>query len=214
MDLADSIFLAAALHAGFLLVSAWTIPALGETDSDLDRDDQRVFELYPIPPAEPTGPDEVEPPEPTPGDGGPDHRLRSESRCDHQRGGSMGEPAAADAGHRYGVQGPHDNPDPHIARVAQSAETSESMIGLSAAGWGGDPNAPTAAWGRDDSLGNDAVSARGNMWGDDIGLSFGSPGSGSGLKTLCPSCGDDGRGAEIPSSDTTLGGATGTERAH
>ena len=33
------------------------------------------------------------------------------------------------------------------------------MIGLLNAGAGGDPNAPTAPWGRDDSLGNDPLSA-------------------------------------------------------
>ena len=52
------------------------------------------------------------------------------------------------------------------------------MIGLLNTGAGGDPNAPTAPWGRDDSLGNDPMSARGNMWGDDIGDSFGAGGLG------------------------------------
>src|SRR5260221_8473837 len=52
------------------------------------------------------------------------------------------------------------------------------MIGLLNTGAGGDPNAPTAPWGRDDSLGNDPMSARGNMWGDSIGDSFGAGGLG------------------------------------
>ncbi len=56
------------------------------------------------------------------------------------------------------------------------------MIGLLNSGAGGDPNAPTAPWGRDDSLGQDPVSARGNMWGAEIGDSFGAGGLGlSGL---------------------------------
>ncbi len=38
--------------------------------------------------------------------------------------------------------------------------------------------APAAPWGRDDSLGNDPVSARGNMWGDEIGDSYGAGGLG------------------------------------
>ena len=37
----------------------------------------------------------------------------------------------------------------------------------------GDPNAPAAPWGRDDSLGQNPLSARGNQWGADIGDSFG-----------------------------------------
>ena len=80
---------------------------------------------------------------------------------------------------RYGVQGPQDNPDPHIARQAALREAAEfGMIGLLNVGAGGDPNAPTAPWGRDDSLGNDPLSARGNMWGDAIGDSFGAGGLG------------------------------------
>jgi hypothetical protein len=52
------------------------------------------------------------------------------------------------------------------------------MIGLINVGGGGDPNAPTAPWGREDSLGQDPLSARGNMWGDSIGDSFGAGGLG------------------------------------
>ncbi len=52
------------------------------------------------------------------------------------------------------------------------------MIGLLNTGAGGDPNAPTAPWGREESLGNDPLSARGNMWGDAIGDSFGAGGLG------------------------------------
>jgi hypothetical protein len=52
------------------------------------------------------------------------------------------------------------------------------MIGLLNTGAAGDPNAPTAPWGRDDSLGMDEMSARGNMWGDEIGDAFGAGGLG------------------------------------
>src|SRR5207245_4087280 len=83
------------------------------------------------------------------------------------------------AGHRFGVQGPQDNADPHIARQAALKEAAEfGMIGLLNTGAGGDPNAPTAPWGREESLGNDPLSARGNMWGDSIGDSFGAGGLG------------------------------------
>ena len=93
--------------------------------------------------------------------------------------GSMGNPNTTATGHKYGVQGPQNNPDPHIARQAALREAAEfGMIGLLNAGAGGDPNAPTAPWGREDSLGNDPMSARGNMWGDAIGDSFGAGGLG------------------------------------
>jgi FHA domain-containing protein len=93
--------------------------------------------------------------------------------------GSMGNPNTNQTNKRYGVQGPQDNPDPHIARQAALKEAQEfGMIGLINVGAGGDPNAPTAPWGRDDSLGNDPLSARGNMWGDAIGDAFGAGGLG------------------------------------
>jgi hypothetical protein len=93
--------------------------------------------------------------------------------------GSMGNPNTKETGHKFGVQGPQDNADPHIARQAALREAAEfGMIGLLNTGGGGDPNAPTAPWGREDSLGNDPMSARGNMWGDSIGDSFGAGGLG------------------------------------
>jgi hypothetical protein len=93
--------------------------------------------------------------------------------------GSMGNPTTKETGHKFGVQGPQDNPDPHIAKQAALREAAEfGMIGLLNTGAGGDPNAPTAPWGREDSLGADPMSARGNMWGDAIGDSFGAGGLG------------------------------------
>lgn len=90
--------------------------------------------------------------------------------------GSMGTLAQRGAGNRYGVQGPADQPDPHIARQAALRDSAEfGMIGLLSSGAGGDPNAPTAPWGRDDSLGNDPMSARG------MGLSGIGPGGGGGI---------------------------------
>ncbi len=93
--------------------------------------------------------------------------------------GSMGNPNSRDANKRYGVQGPKDNPDPHLARQAALAEAASfGMIGLLAANTGGDPNSPTAEWGREDSSGQDDKSARGNMFGDAIGDAFGAGGLG------------------------------------
>jgi Ca-activated chloride channel family protein len=85
--------------------------------------------------------------------------------------GSMGNPNTKATGNRYGVRGPADNPvDPHVARQAALKDAAEfGIIGLLNSGASGDPSAPTAPWGRDDSLGNDALSARGSMWAADIG---------------------------------------------
>jgi hypothetical protein len=122
--------------------------------------------------------------------------------------GSMGNPNTKDTGHKFGVQGPQDNPDPHIARQAALKEAAEfGMIGLLNVGAGGDPNAPTAPWGREDSLGQDPLSARGNMWGDSIGDSFGAGGLGlSGVGE-----GGGGRGEGIGLGNVgTIGHGAGT----
>ena len=83
------------------------------------------------------------------------------------------------------------------------------MIGLLNTGAGGDPNAPTAPWGRDDSLGNDPLSARGNMWGDTIGDSFGA--GGLGLSGIGEGGGGRGEGIGLGNIGTIGHGAgTGT----
>ncbi|MFO0762895.1 MAG: VWA domain-containing protein [Byssovorax sp.] len=71
-------------------------------------------------------------------------------RADNKEGGtgtrargeeaSMGNPAIRSSGSRYGVAGPADNPDPHIARAAALRDAAEyGMIGLLSSGAGGDP---------------------------------------------------------------------------
>ena len=65
--------------------------------------------------------------------------------------GSMGNPESR-VMNRYGVAGPSS--DPHIARQAAVREAAEfGMVGLLNSGAAGDADAPTAPWGRDDSLG-------------------------------------------------------------
>lgn len=67
--------------------------------------------------------------------------------------GSMGNPKGGQPAKRYAVAGPKDAPDPHVARSSAVREAQEfGMIGLLNTGAGGDPNAPSAPWGRDDSV--------------------------------------------------------------
>ncbi|WP_437893976.1 vWA domain-containing protein [Sorangium sp. So ce124] len=67
--------------------------------------------------------------------------------------GAMGRPPASRAeamGNVWGVKGPSDSPDPHVAQQQALRDAAEfGMIGLLNAGGGGDPSAPTAAWGLD-----------------------------------------------------------------
>jgi len=91
--------------------------------------------------------------------------------------GPLGMVAATNSRHRYGVQGPKDNPDPHLARQAALGEAAEFGEFFRSATIGStDPNAPTATWGRDDSLGRDDKNARGNMYDSVIGNSIGAGG--------------------------------------
>ncbi len=154
--------------------------------------------------------------------------------------GSMGNPNTRATNNRYGVRGPVDAT---VARQQALKEAAEfGIIGLLDSKAGGDPNAPTAPWGRDESAPaatataaappavvmaspapdgkkaangparmadqpyqaadkqseatkSDALAARGNMWGDDIGESFGA--GGLGLNGIGEGGGGSGRGEGI-----------------
>ncbi|WP_437900106.1 AgmX/PglI C-terminal domain-containing protein [Sorangium sp. So ce124] len=200
--------LSMAVHLGLLAAMAFFMPPLGDTGEDgISADQQFLIQQYLAAAAE----KEMEEKE---------TEQVAENAADNKEGGtgtrakgeegSMGNPNTKATGNRYGVQGPADNPDPHIARQAALRDAAEfGMIGLLNAGAGGDPNAPTAPWGRDDSLGNDALSARGNMWGDQIGDSFGA--GGLGLSGIGEGGGGRGEGIGLGSIGTIGHGAgTGT----
>ncbi len=68
--------------------------------------------------------------------------------------------------------------DGHLVREQALREAQEfGALGLLNTGPTG-PDAPPAPWGRDTSLGSDAISARGNMFGDEIGDALGAGGLG------------------------------------
>ena len=165
------------LHIGIVASMAFFMPKMGNDDAEaIDRDQLLLMQKMLNAAAERE--EEEKQTEQAPDanadnkEGGTGTRAKGEE-------GSMGNPNTTATNHRYGVQGPQDNPDPHLARQAALKEAAEfGMIGLINVGAGGDPNAPTAPWGRDESLGNDPLSARGNMWGDAIGDAFGAGGLG------------------------------------
>jgi len=196
-----------ALHAGLFLAAALGAAPLHEAPADMVLKEQPyVLQQYLITAAEPEEDDwhaeQV-------AERAPDGEERSDSRCGELRGGSMGKPTAAQASRRYGIQGPTDNPDPHLARASYTY----ASVQLS---WTGPPQSdvvdngdtPVVPWGREDALGNDRMSARGRMWGDDYGETFGSPGAGLGRHRLCETCGDTGAGVAL-GLGTSAGGAPG-----
>lgn len=196
------------VHVGLLAAMAFFMPPLGLTDEEgMSKDQLYLIQQYLNAAAE----REIEQKETEQvaqdnadnKEGGTGTRAKGEE-------GSMGNPNSRDANKRFGVAGPKDNQDAHIARSAALREAAEfGMIGLLNTGAGGDPNAPTAAWGRDDSLGNDPISARGNMWGDSIGEAFGA--GGLGLSGIGEGGGGRGEGIGLGSIGTIGHGAgTGT----
>jgi hypothetical protein len=163
-------------HAGVIAAMAFFVPPLGLTDDEeIDKDRLYLIQQYLDAAAEREQEEkeaEVAEENADNKEGGTGTRAKGEE-------GSMGNPTSKATNKRYAVQGPKDNPDPHIARQAALREAQEfGMIGLLNTGAAGDPNAPTAPWGRDTSLGTDEISARGNMWGDEIGDAFGAGGLG------------------------------------
>ncbi|MCU0680776.1 MAG: AgmX/PglI C-terminal domain-containing protein [Polyangiaceae bacterium] len=193
------------VHTGLLAGMAFFRPTLsGVDDDEARREQQFLMQQYLKAAAEKEDEDRQDQAPSDKNDskeGGTGTRAKGEE-------GSMGNPTTKDTGKRYGVQGPADNPDPHIARQAAIKEAAEfGIIGLLNAGAGGDPNAPTAPWGRDDSLGTDAMSARGNMWGDSIGDSFGA--GGLGLSGVGEGGGGKGEGIGLGTIGT-LGHGSGT----
>jgi hypothetical protein len=195
-------------HAGLIAAMAFFVPPLGLTDDEeIDKDQLYLIQQYLKSAAEreqeEKETEQIAEENADNREGGTGTRAKGEE-------GSMGNPNSKATNKRYAIKGPKDNPDPHIARAAALREAREfGMIGLLNTGAAGDPNAPTAPWGRDTSLGTDEVSARGNMWGDEIGDAFGA--GGLGLSGIGEGGGGRGEGIGLGSIGTFGHGAgTGT----
>ncbi len=109
--------------------------------------------------------------------------LQKDKKDDEQGGkgkrhkgeeGQMGKRDSKKTDNHYGIKGPKDNPDPHMARSMQKemAKTSGILSYLSAA------NAPTSPFGRDTALGVDPENALGALMGNQVGENFGYGGLG------------------------------------
>lgn len=163
-------------HAGFIAAMALFVPPVNLTDDEgMDSSKLRTIQQYLVAAAEREAPESKSD---TPADTTPDEREGGSGKRAADEEGAMGNPISRETNRRYGVEGPKENQDPHLARVASLHEAQYfGMIGILNAS-GGDPKAPTAPWGRDESLGTDEVSARGNLWGDEIGDAYGAAGLG------------------------------------
>jgi hypothetical protein len=178
------------LNVGLLFASARTIPTLDDLPEDelAMNDASTRLQITFSDPVE-RDDDEREPPA---SDGDDRHDWRT--RCGGDQG-AMGARDAVPASSRYGVAGPPDNADPHLARrtVLNEWADVQDVIGPIKPSVGDGPS-PVMEWARDDALGTDAASATGRLWGEAIGVTRGSPGLGVGSRLACASCGAEGSG--------------------
>jgi len=88
--------------------------------------------------------------------------------------GQMGKRDSAKTDNHYGIKGPKDNPNPHMARdtAKEMAKNAGILSYLSAA------NAPTSPFGQDTALGVDPENALGALMGNQVGENFGYGGLG------------------------------------
>lgn len=163
-----------AAHLTLLSLCAFTYPALEDTDPGYISDEQKMLlSQYLTTMAE----KELQAQQDANTSSQNNNASGAEGAAAKGSEGSLGNQTSKPLNTRYGVKGSEDNPDPHIARQRALQDAANfGMIGLLSNGTGGDPNAPTAPWGRDDSFGKDTLSANGNLFGDSIGDSFGSNG--------------------------------------
>ncbi|MBW2731975.1 MAG: AgmX/PglI C-terminal domain-containing protein [Deltaproteobacteria bacterium] len=90
--------------------------------------------------------------------------------------GKMGKKTSKKKTGLYGLKGPKNNPDPHLAkRLAENAAKDAGVLGLLKSSQG---SHLASIFGRDSALGSDAEDALGGLIGDSVGESYGLGGLG------------------------------------
>jgi TonB family protein len=192
------------VHAAFLLMFYFLPPRPASLSLDLLSQDSRLVQYLMEPP------ETVE--EETP------EWLQEQEQNDDQEGGTgkrhkddegaMGEESHEKTTNRYGIEGPQDNPDPHMARqqAIDQARTAGAIGVLQqmAGAW----NSPTSPYGQDTALGADPMSALGALMGDQIGGNFGF--GGLGLRGTGRGGGGTGEGTIGLGNLGTIGHGAGT----
>lgn len=163
----------AGFFAGLLLLFYFLPPWSSSLSLDLLNADSRLVKYL----IEPPETQEEETPE-----------WLDDSKMDEEEGGKgkrhkdeegqMGKKDEKKTKNKFGIEGPQDNEDPHMAREeAKEMAANAGIIGIlkaSVGAW----NSPTSPYGRDTALGADPMSALGALMGDQIGSNFGFGGLG------------------------------------
>jgi TonB family protein len=162
-----------AFHIGMLLLFYFLPPRSASLSLDLLNADSRLVKYLIEPPetVEEETPEWLEDSKMDDEEGGKGKRHKDEE-------GQMGKKDEKKTRNKFGIEGPEDNEDPHMAREeAKEMAANAGIIGIlkaSVGAW----NSPTSPYGRDTALGNDPMSALGALMGDQIGANFGFGGLG------------------------------------
>lgn len=165
------------VHAGLLACAAAFMPALGTTDEDGIAEEQRHMMQVAL---QTTAERETDqrPDESTTDNTKNEAQGGTGARAMHEEG-VAGSQLSTNKDGRFAVKGDKNNQDTYLSRTEALQQVHDfGMLGLLNAGLGGDPKAPTAAWGRETSSGNDPFSANGNIWGTTLADAAGSGGLG------------------------------------
>ncbi len=192
------------VHAAFLLMFYFLPPRPASLSLDLLTQDSRLVQYLATPPE--TAEEET-----------PEWMEEQEQNDDQQGGtgkrhkddeGAMGEESHEKTTNRYGIEGPADNADPHMAREqARDQARTAGAIGVlqsMAGAW----NSPTSPYGQESALGADPMSALGALMGDQIGGNFGF--GGLGLRGTGRGGGGTGEGTIGLGNLGTIGHGAGT----
>jgi pSer/pThr/pTyr-binding forkhead associated (FHA) protein len=159
-------------HTGLLLLFYFLPPRSSSLSLDLLNADSRLVK-YLIEPPETV---EEETPEWLQENKDDDEGGKGKRHKDEE--GQMGKKDEKKTKNKFGIEGPQNNEDPHMARdEAKQQAANAGIIGIlkaSVGAW----NSPTSPYGRDSALGNDAMSALGALMGDQVGSNFGFGGLG------------------------------------
>jgi len=164
-----------AIHAGLLAAAAFFLPPMGANAEDGISADDKYFIQHALDSAAEREQDkrEDQPADANAANGGDSGQRSSGSE------GKAGSTTSRNTSGRMGFAGPKDNTDVQVAKQAAIDDArSFGMIGLLSTMSGGDPNALTARWGGDVTVGNDERSALGNIWGETLDDAAGSGGLG------------------------------------
>jgi TonB family protein len=166
-------FASIAMHLGLLLLFYFLPPRSSSLSLDLLNADSRLVKYLIEPPEtlEEETPEWLQETKEEDDEGGKGKRHKDEE-------GQMGKKDEKKTKNKFGIEGPPDNQDPHMARdEAKEMAANAGIIGVlkaSVGAW----NSPTSPYGRDSALGNDAMSALGALMGDQVGSNFGFGGLG------------------------------------